>query len=277
MCRFRLFTAFVLVASFASSSPAAFQLVGPAFGSVAVNPDNTPGNAPGNTTTATGIVSSNNFYTWNTIGADATPLATNALTGLFSTQGTPIASVTLVSNSLANGTLLNPAALPVSGTSNLQRRTTGTSGSADFSGNEALLFANAGNAGLIIDFAVPVNAAGFRIANVGFGDNSNLFMQAFNSNGAGYDPASPLYSGLTVTTSPFTPFNDSAPFFGISTTGGDSFSRLFIGFNSDTPFAISTLEIVQAQPSDPNAVPLPPTVFACAIGLFALGRRYRRC
>lgn len=281
MLRLLYTTALVFVGAFAGSSQAGYLLVGPGFGSVQVNPDNNPGNPPGNTTVATGIVNANNFYTWNTIGADSAPLATNALSGLFTTQSTPIASVMLVSNSASNPLLANPAPLPVSGASNLQRRTTGSSYSADFSGNEALLFANAGNAGLIIDFAVPVSAAGFRIQNVGFGTNSNFFMQAFNSNGTGYDPASPLYSGLSVTTSAFSPFSDSAPFYGIETDNNSTFTRLFIGFNSNTPFAIGTLEVTQATsaPVDPNAVPLPPTALFAAAGVMSLAglrRRVRR-
>jgi hypothetical protein len=278
MTRFK-FLAVVLISGFAARAEAAFNLIGPGFGFVQVNPDNTPGNPPGNTTVATGLVNANNFYSWNTIGGDATPLASNSLTGLFTTQSTSIAAVTLVSNSAANPLLANPTALPVSGSSNLQRRTTGSSFSGDFSGNEALLFANAGNAALIIDFAVPVSAAGFRVQNVGFGTNSNFFLQAFNSNGNGFDPASPLYNNQSVTTSAFSPFSDTAPFYGISADGSDSFTRLWIGFNSNTPFAISTLEVTQAviTPVDPTAVPVPPTAFAGLIGVALVGiRRLRR-
>jgi hypothetical protein len=219
-------------------------------------------------------VSANNFYSWNTIGADSAPLVSNALTSLLTTQGTPIASVILVSNSPSNPTQAAPTPLPVTGSSNLQRRTTGFSFSADFSSNEALLFANAANAGLIIDFAVPVSAAGFRVQNNAFGTDNNFFLQAFNSNGTGYDPASPLFSSLSVTTSSFVPFSDSAPFYGIQgSTPSDTFTRLWLGFGDANPFAISTLEVVQGNGgTTPGVVPVPPTAFAAAIGFLGLAR-----
>ena len=256
------------------------MIVGPSFGSVTVNPSSPPGSPPGNTTMATGLVSASNFVTWNTIGADSVPLPTNTLSSLFSTQGTPIASVILVSNSPSNPTQASPTPLPVTGTTNLQRRTTGFSFSADFSSNEALLFANAANAGLIIDFAVPVSAAGFRVQNNTFGTDNNFFLQAFNASGGGYVPASPLFDSLSVTTSSFVPFSDSAPFYGVEGTGpSDTFTRLWIGFDSANPFTISTLEMIQAGGTGPtNPVPLPPTAFAAAFGMLGLARLHSiRC
>lgn len=270
--------ALAIAALTAMPASAAYVLVGPSFGSVTVNPPSPPGGAPGNTTAATGIISSNDFYTWNGIGVDSVPLVSNILSGIVSSQGTSIAAVTLVSNSALNPTLASPPPLPVSGTSNMSRRTTGLSYNADFTENESLLFANAANGALIIDFATPVSAAGLRVQADAFGTDNTFFLQAFNFNGTTFDPSSPLFGNLSVTTSSFTPGSDSAPFYGIDTTAGETFTRLWLGFGSGSPFAISTLEINAPQQPPVDPVPVPPTVFlgiAGAIGLARL-RKARR-
>ena len=270
---------------------AAFTLVGPLSPpgpntGVSVNPNAPPGTGPGNTVIATGHVSTTSFVTWNGIGPDSVALSSNTLTSVMSPSIAPIAAIYLVSNS-TSPTLGVPPTLPLSPTSNMQRSTTGFSYVADFSSNEALLFANAANAALIIDFAVPIKAAGFRVQKNTFdppgSPDTTFFLQALNANGGGgYSAASGLFANEPVQTSPFAPFSDSAPFYGISgANNSETFTRLWIGFAGPTGgFAISTLEFVQGTGGGGGGtvVPVPPTIFAAlfgGLGLTAI-RRLRR-
>lgn len=282
MFRVKPFTLVVVIAVFAttlSTASAAFTLVS-GFDSVTVNPPfPSPVGPPpaGSTTAATGLISTNSFITWAQY-ADAVPSPTNILTSVLSNSNVPIASVRLVSNSASNPTQTAPTPLPT-GTNTLERRITGPSYNADFTGNEALLFANATNSALIIDFAVPVSGAGLRVQDNAFGTNNTFFLQGFNDNGAGFSAATPLFNNLSVTTSTFTPFGDSAPFYGIQgSLPGETFTRLWVGFTGTPGFAISTLEFISAGTAD-GAVPAPPTLLLGLVApVLVTGiRRFRRC
>jgi hypothetical protein len=277
------FAAMVLLVMLDGTSRAGFTLIGPAFGGVTVNPS-TPGGLPGNTTVATGIISSSNFVTWSQVGPDGGSgytVPNNILTGIVSTTGVPIAAVTLVSNSSSNPTQVSPTPLPT-GANALQRRTNGYSFSGEFSSNEAVLTANAANSAMIIDFAVPVSAAGFRVQADTAGTNNTFFLQGFNDSGSNYSPVTPLYNGLQVTTASFSGA-EAAPFYGIEgSTPTDTFTRLWIGFSGPTSdFTISTLEVLApaggggGSPGT-GAVPAPPTCFAAAIGFASLRWLRRR-
>lgn len=273
MRRFVL-ASFVAIAIVGHAS-AGFMLNGPSFGFVPVNPP-TPGGSPGAATMGTGLVSETNFVSWHQMGADSAPTASNVLSGIISSQGTSIAAIRLVSNAtsptaLAPTTLAHP-------TNNMQRRTTGFSQSNDFSSNESVLYANASSAGIIIDFAVPVKSAGFRVQSDAFGSRDDFFLQGFVQAGGSYTAVTPLYNNLNVNSSIFSN-SDSAQFYGIDgDTDSDTFTRLWIGFSgANGPFLIGTLEIdlPVTGPGNGGAVPVPPTIFAglAACGAFVLRRR----
>lgn len=203
-------------------SEAGESLIGPDFGFVTVNPDNTPGSAPSSTRVATGLVSCANFASWHDIGTDSTNIGT---TTSATTASGVVVSVSMAGDPYDSGS--GPSA-------HLEPRNTGSSFSADFSGNESLIFVHAENATVTLTFSVPVLKVGFRVQNVGFGTNTNFFV---NSN-----------TGLSVTTSAYSPFSDTAPFYGIES--GTAFTSLTFGFDSATPFAFGTVEVCVPNTSE---------------------------
>lgn len=193
-------------------------LIGPSFGVVLVNPDNTPASAPSSTKEATCLVSGAHFVSWDGIGPDSTSIGTT-------TSGTSTGGV-VVSVSMSGSNYID-GDHPSPGSAHLESRNTGSSYSADFSGNESLVYVHAENATVTLTFSTPVLMVGFRVQKGGFGTNNNFFISTF--------------TGLSVTTSAYSPFSDTAPFYGISS--GTPFSSITFGFNSATPFAFSTLEL----------------------------------
>ncbi len=236
-------------------------------------------------TSGTGNISSTNFLSWSVVGPDSVNGGSNTLGSFSTSSGTPIAAVYLVSNG-ANPTLSGvPATLANTANSNLQRRTAPNTFSGDFSppNGEPLLFANAGLSGIIIDFgdAVAVQGAGFRVQQGEASLRNDFFIQAYSGTAAtGY---SSVFGANDLFVDSTSPGANNAPFYGIM--GGDpseTFNRLFIGFSDPVTgpaFAISTLEVLGGNvgPQPPNAVPVPPTVFAGLFGMISLaGSRWIR-
>ncbi len=204
-----------------------------ATGTGAVTVSGTP---PSTTATSgTGLVSTDNYYSWDGVGADGVAIGTP---GSSSVSGTTTGGVGFTAT--------------LSGTGHLERRnSTFPSYITNFSPGEPLLFAQSDPASpptypgdIIIEFSEQVSAAGFRVSQAQTTFRDDFFIHAYS--GGSLITLAPPTAGDNLFVDATIPANDSAPFYGIY----GCFDKLVVGFTGSInsgpgqPYAIGTLEVL---------------------------------